>query len=234
MGFCYGGPYAILGPKRLGYAAGIACHGSNMREFLAELDRVDHPVCVIWGDNDGRASSDVLDAYREVSSRKRNVEVHVLEGVRHGYMLRTSRGFDAIALDFSMARAFAILDALRTDDEAILSPRTIGRPVYEVQRRARHAERPGFRISELQISPSQSVPWHFHSRTRDVLYVIEGTLLVHLLEPPEDIPLEPGDALPIRPRRPHHVTNGGDQPATFLVLQGIGEVDFVPLDNSSA
>src|SRR5262249_50491262 len=23
MGFCYGGPYAILGPKRLGYAAGI-------------------------------------------------------------------------------------------------------------------------------------------------------------------------------------------------------------------
>ena len=27
MGFCYGGPYAILGPKRLGYAAGISCHG---------------------------------------------------------------------------------------------------------------------------------------------------------------------------------------------------------------
>jgi carboxymethylenebutenolidase len=25
MGFCYGGPYAILGPKRLGYAAGISC-----------------------------------------------------------------------------------------------------------------------------------------------------------------------------------------------------------------
>ena len=23
MGFCYGGPYAILGPERLGYAAGI-------------------------------------------------------------------------------------------------------------------------------------------------------------------------------------------------------------------
>jgi carboxymethylenebutenolidase len=28
MGFCYGGPYAILGPKRLGYAAGISCHGT--------------------------------------------------------------------------------------------------------------------------------------------------------------------------------------------------------------
>src|SRR4029077_8624568 len=31
MGFCYGGPYAILGPKRLGYAAGISCHGTRLQ-----------------------------------------------------------------------------------------------------------------------------------------------------------------------------------------------------------
>jgi dienelactone hydrolase len=37
MGFCYGGPYAILGPKRLGYAAGIACHGTQMLDYLQEL-----------------------------------------------------------------------------------------------------------------------------------------------------------------------------------------------------
>jgi hypothetical protein len=30
-------------------------------------------------------------------------------------------------------------------------------------------------------------------------------------------------------KRPHLVTNGGDGSATFLVLQGIGEYDFVPL-----
>jgi carboxymethylenebutenolidase len=35
MGFCYGGPYAILGPKRLGYAAGICCHGSEMLAGLS-------------------------------------------------------------------------------------------------------------------------------------------------------------------------------------------------------
>ena len=29
--------------------------------------------------------------------------------------------------------------------------------LYPVERRARHAERPGFRISELQISPTQKV-----------------------------------------------------------------------------
>jgi hypothetical protein len=54
--------------------------------------------------------------------------------------------------------------------------------LYEVERRAQHAARPGFRIQELQIS-----------------------------------------------NRPHLVANGGERSATFLILQGIGEYDFVPL-----
>jgi len=33
----------------------------------------------------------------------------------------------------------------------------------------------------------------------------------------------------VRPKRSHLVINGGDTSATFLVLQGIGEYDFVPL-----
>ena len=32
--------------------------------------------------------------------------------------------------------------------------------LYEVERRAQHAARPGFRVSELQLSPTQTVPWH--------------------------------------------------------------------------
>ncbi len=35
--------------------------------------------------------------------------------------------------------------------------------LYEVERRAYHAARPGFRIAELQISPTQKVPWHYHT-----------------------------------------------------------------------
>jgi hypothetical protein len=41
--------------------------------------------------------------------------------------------------------------------------------------------------------------------------------------------LGPGDTYSVKPRRPHLVTNGGDTSATFLVLQGLGEYDFVPL-----
>ena len=101
--------------------------------------------------------------------------------------------------------------------------------LYAVERRARHAERPGFRISELQISPSQQVPWHYHNHVQDTFYVLEGQLRLFLREPREEVRLEPGETYAVRPGRPHLVTNAGSTSATFLVLQGIGEYDYVPL-----
>jgi carboxymethylenebutenolidase len=71
MGFCYGGPYAILGPKRLGYAAGICCHGSQMLDYVQELNGVREQICFIWGDQDHRAPVEVLEAYRGISSASR-------------------------------------------------------------------------------------------------------------------------------------------------------------------
>jgi quercetin dioxygenase-like cupin family protein len=101
--------------------------------------------------------------------------------------------------------------------------------LYEVERRARHAERPGFRISELQISPSQQVPWHCHTHVQDTFYVLEGRLRLFLRDPKKEVRLGPAETYSVRPGRPHLVTNGGDGSATFLVLQGLGEYDYVPL-----
>ena len=101
--------------------------------------------------------------------------------------------------------------------------------LYEVERRARHAERPGFRISELQIGPRQQVPWHYHNNVQDTFYVLEGKLRLFLRDPKEEIRLGPGESYAVRPGRPHLVTNCGDTSATFLVLQGIGEYDYVPM-----
>lgn len=100
---------------------------------------------------------------------------------------------------------------------------------YEVERREYHAQRPGFRINELQISPTQKVPWHYHTNIQDTFYVIEGRIRIFLREPKEEITLEPGETYSVPPRRPHLVINGGRTSATFLVLQGLGEYDFVPL-----
>jgi mannose-6-phosphate isomerase-like protein (cupin superfamily) len=101
--------------------------------------------------------------------------------------------------------------------------------LYEAERRAIHAARPGFRITELQISTTQKVPWHYHNNVHDTFYVLEGTIRIFLQQPKEDVRLTRGQTYAVPPKRPHLVTNAGVGSATFLVLQGIGKYDFVPL-----
>ena len=114
IGFCYGGPYAILGPKRLGYDAGISCHGTQMLDYIQELDGLTKPVCVLWGDKDIMAPPPVLEAYRALPARMKNVEVHVFPGILHGYMMKGAPdAYDQKLHDFSMDRAFALLERLR-------------------------------------------------------------------------------------------------------------------------
>jgi mannose-6-phosphate isomerase-like protein (cupin superfamily) len=98
---------------------------------------------------------------------------------------------------------------------------------YEVERRSHHAARPGFRITELQIGPMQTVPWHYHSRTQDTFYVISGAIRVFMREPEEDVCLAVGQTYSVPAGRPHRVANAGGASAVFLVLQGMGEHDFV-------
>ncbi len=101
--------------------------------------------------------------------------------------------------------------------------------LYEVERRAYHLERAGFRISELQLSPAQTVPWHCHSNISDTFYVIEGNLRLFLQQPKQEIRLAPGESYRVDAGRPHLVTNAGDSSMTILVLQGVGEYDYVPV-----
>lgn len=101
--------------------------------------------------------------------------------------------------------------------------------LYEVERRAYHLQRPGFRVAELQLSPTQKVPWHFHNNISDTFYVVEGTMRLFLQEPKEEVILKPGESFVAAPGRPHLVTNSGDASLTFLIMQGVGEYDYVPL-----
>ena len=114
IGFCYGGPYAILGPKRLGYDAGIACHGTQMLDFVGEMDGVAAPVCLVWGDQDFAAPPPVLEAYRELAGRTQNLGLHVFPGVLHGFMFPGNpKAFSASTRAFAIERALAILAGLR-------------------------------------------------------------------------------------------------------------------------
>ena len=92
--------------------------------------------------------------------------------------------------------------------------------LYKVEHRARHAERPGFRITELRISPTQFVPWHSHDNVIDTFYVLEGEIEVSVKNPEEKIVLGKHEIYSVPAGRPHHVVNSSDSSTTFLVLQG--------------
>lgn len=114
MGFCYGGPYAILGPKRLGYAGGVSCHGTQLGDFAHELDGTSQPISIIWGDQDHAAPPAVQAQYRAVPAKHNNVDVNIFPGVLHGYMMKENpAAFHQQTRDFSMGRALAILSGLR-------------------------------------------------------------------------------------------------------------------------
>lgn len=114
IGLCYGGPYASIGPKRLGYDAGIGCHSSQMWSFVNDLNGVTQSVCLIWGDQDHAFNDEVKKVYPKLADDMSNLEVHVLPGIKHGYMMSlATQAYDKGAYDFSMKRTLEILNGLR-------------------------------------------------------------------------------------------------------------------------
>jgi quercetin dioxygenase-like cupin family protein/catechol 2,3-dioxygenase-like lactoylglutathione lyase family enzyme len=128
------------------------------------------------------------------------------------------QGFDHVYVDDPFGNRIELLER-----------REASAPAYQVERRAEHATRPGFRIRELQLSPTQEVPWHLHSRIRDTFYVLQGSLRIFLNRPSAEVVLGSGETFAVEPGRPHRVTNDGPGSVVFLVLQGLGEYDYVPL-----
>ena len=114
MGFCFGGPYAVIGPKRLGFDAGIGCHSTQMKDFMHEFDGLSKPVCLIWGDQDFAAPPEVQAAYVELANKHSQLAVHIFPGIQHGYMMReNAAAWSPPTYAFSMARSIDILNSLR-------------------------------------------------------------------------------------------------------------------------
>lgn len=113
MGFCFGGPYAVIGPKRLGFDAGIGCHSTQMKDFQHEFDGLTKPVCLVWGDQDFAAPPEVQAAYVERAKRQPNLAVHIFPDILHGYMMRENvKAWSPETYQFTMARALETLERL--------------------------------------------------------------------------------------------------------------------------
>lgn len=103
---------------------------------------------------------------------------------------------------------------------------------YEVERRSHYAARPGFRIAELQISPTQMIPWHYHSDVQDTFYVINGTIRIFTREPQEEVCLTVGQTYAVRPGRPTTSISGPLNPSKAAAEIAPRHVSEVPHPDS--
>ena len=75
----------------------------------------------------------------------------------------------------------------------------------------------------------ESIPWHYHPTTRDDYYVLAGTLRIELQRPGTTISIRVGETYRIEPGRQHTNANGGMERCVFLLIQGPGPAEFVPV-----
>ncbi len=113
IGLCYGGPYAILGPARLGCDVGIAFHGTKVQNYLDALEGVTAPLVLHWGDQDHVLPPEALAQVREATQGMANVDVTIYPGVQHGYTSAVNpAAYDEDAVRKSLARAVEVINGL--------------------------------------------------------------------------------------------------------------------------
>ena len=99
---------------------------------------------------------------------------------------------------------------------------------YKIEGREVVAKVKNLRASILTMGPGQCVPWHHHSEVTDTVFCIEGPLQVETRFPDEERILTPGDMTAIAPGQPHRVSGVAGDRCKFLIIQGVGDYDYVP------
>ena len=99
---------------------------------------------------------------------------------------------------------------------------------YEIDKRDLVAEATGLRVQILTIGPGQCVPWHHHSRITDTFVCLDGPMKIETRGPDETTILHPGETYAVPPLQDHRVSGYDDGSCRFLIVQGVGEYDFVP------
>ena len=90
-------------------------------------------------------------------------------------------------------------------------------------------ERDGVKITRIVLEPGEEVPWHHHTEVTDTFYPVVGPLTIETRAPDGMIQIEAGQVFQTEVGQPHRVSNGTRHQVQFLLIQGGGEFDFVPM-----
>jgi quercetin dioxygenase-like cupin family protein len=100
---------------------------------------------------------------------------------------------------------------------------------YSAQRRETLAEAPGLRVRLLQLNEGQLVPWHYHSSITDTFFCMRGPMRILTRSPDASHTLLNGDTLAVPPGTAHLVEAVSADGCRFMIIQGVGEYDYVPV-----
>jgi len=88
------------------------------------------------------------------------------------------------------------------------------------------AEGANLRVQVLSLAAGQCVPWHYHSEISDSFVCLEGPMVVETRAPRH---VYPGERCAVSPKTAHYVHGDAESPCKFLIVQGVGVYDFVPV-----
>lgn len=87
-------------------------------------------------------------------------------------------------------------------------------------------------VKETTMAAGESLSFHYHSTVLDIFYCLQGELSIEQADvftgeslPP--IQLLAGESATIRPGIAHRPHNSTDQDTRFLLIQGVGEYDYI-------
>src|SRR5947207_3898174 len=103
------------------------------------------------------------------------------------------------------------------------------RGTYQIAGHELVAEGADLRVQVLTLAAGEVVPWHYHSEISDSFVCLEGPMVVETRAPRHTHVLEPGQRCAVPPMTAHYVHGKEMAPCKFLIVQGVGIYDFVPV-----
>ena len=100
---------------------------------------------------------------------------------------------------------------------------------YRIAGRELVAENKGLRVQILTLGNAEKIPWHYHSAVSDIFICLEGTTVVETRAPRTCHELAPGKHCVVPPKTAHEVTGKDGNGCRFVIIQGVGEHDFIPV-----
>lgn len=86
------------------------------------------------------------------------------------------------------------------------------------------------RVRVMALAAGAATDWHRHSQVSDQMVCLEGRIRVELQGPESELlQLKPGNRCLVPVGRVHRVANAGSETARYLLVQGVGTYDFIPV-----